>query len=92
LRVEALAEAASMVVVFMEAVLAEAAGAAVAGAAAAGAAVGVELAGEVAAGDGVDRPSGPWASAWVWDLRVLMQAGVRAGTTAGVRGGAATHV
>jgi hypothetical protein len=76
-----------MVVVFMEAVLAEAAGVA-----AAGAAVGVELAGEVAVGDGVDRPSGPWASASVWGLRVLMQAGVRAGTTAGVRGGAATHV
>ena len=73
-----------MVVVFMEVVLAEAAGVA-----AAGAAVGVEPAGEVAVGDGVDRPSGPWASASVWDLRELMAAGVRAGTMVGVRGGAA---
>ena len=50
------------------------------------------VAGEVAAGDGVDRPSGPWASASVWDLRELMAAGVRAGTMVGVRGGAATRV
>jgi len=93
LRVEALVEAASTVVVFMEAVLVEVAGAAVAaGVAAAGAAVGVEPAGEVAVGDGVDRPSGPWASASVWDLRELMAAGVRAGTMVGVRGGAATRV
>jgi hypothetical protein len=64
----------------MVAVLAEVAGAAVDGAA-----VGVELAGEVVVGGGVDRPSGLWASASVWDLRELMQAG----TTVGVRGGAA---
>jgi hypothetical protein len=47
----------------MVAVLAEVAGAAVDGAA-----VGVELAGEVVVGGGVDRPSGLWASASVWDL------------------------
>jgi hypothetical protein len=54
-----------------------------------GAAAVAAVAGEAVVGDGADPPWGFWASAWVWDLRKLMAAGVRAGDTVEARVGTA---